>query len=70
MLPQLFKWDDYSRSVILSDLNEQQVLQQRSEFIATELGLENITFVIGESSQDTTQRAGAAVPLGPAIVYN
>jgi leucyl-tRNA synthetase len=70
MLPQLFKWDDYSRSVILGELNEQQVLQQRSEFIAADLGLEHITFVIGESEEDTTQRAGAAVPLGPAIVYN
>jgi leucyl-tRNA synthetase len=70
MLPQLFKWDDYSRSVILSDLNEIEVLTQRSEFIAADLGLENITFVVGESQEDTTQRAGAAVPLGPAVVYN
>ncbi len=70
MLPQLFKWDDYSRSVILSDLNEQQVLQHRSDFIAVDLGLESISFVVGESQQDTTQRAGAAVPLGPAVVYN
>jgi hypothetical protein len=56
--------------VILSDLNEQQVLQQRSDFIAADLGLESISFVVGESQQDTTQRAGAAVPLGPAVVYN
>lgn len=70
MLPQLFKWDDDSRAVILSDLDEMQVLRQRSEFIAAELGLENITFVEGESEQDNTQRAAAAMPLGPAVVYN
>jgi len=70
MLPQLFKWDDESRAVILSELNELEVLQTRSEFITTDLGLESIVFVSGESAQDTTQRAASAMPLGPVVVYN
>ena len=70
MLPQLFKWDDESRAVILSELNELEVLQSRSEFIATDLGLESIVFVSGESTEDTTQRAASAMPLSPVVVYN
>jgi leucyl-tRNA synthetase len=70
MLPQLFKWDDKSRAVILSQLNELEVLQSRSEFITTNLGLESIVFVSGESTEDTTQRAASAMPLSPTVVYN
>ena len=70
MLPQVFKWDDASREVIVSELDEQQVLQHASEFIASDLNLESVTVVVGESDSDTTERAGSAMPLSPAIVYS
>lgn len=70
MLPQVFKWDDASREVIVSELDEQQVLQHASKFIASDLNLESVTVVVGESDSDTTERAGSAMPLSPAIVYS
>lgn len=69
MLPQVFKWDDTSRAVIASQLNEAAVLSQASDFIAAELDMKSITVVIGESDEDSTERAGSAMPLAPAVVY-
>ena len=70
MLPQVFKWDDASREVIISELDEQQVVQDAADFIASDLNLKMIMVVEGESEADTTQRAGSAMPLSPAIVYS
>ena len=39
MLPQVFKWDDASRAVICSALDEASVLSAASAFIADELQL-------------------------------
>ena len=69
MLPQVFKWDDESRQVILSPLNEKNILEAASAFIASDLGLESVVVVEGESEDDNTERAGSAMPLSPAIVY-
>ena len=69
MLPQVFKWDDDSRVLIRSTLDEVEALSQRASFIAEELGLQSVEVVLGESSEDQTGRAGGALPLAPAIVY-
>ena len=69
MLPQVFKWDDVSRSVVRSTMDEEAVLSAASTFISTELGLENIEVVVGESDDDTTGRAGSAMPLSPSVIY-
>ena len=69
MLPQVFKWDDASRDVICSTLNEEAVLNAASEFIASELDLKSVQVVEGEAEDDTTGRAGSAMPLSPAVVY-
>jgi len=69
MLPQVFKWDDASRLVVRSPLDEAAVLSAAADFIAQELNLESVTVVLGESEADTTSRAGSAMPLSPAIVY-
>lgn len=69
MLPQVFKWDDASRLVVRSSLDEAAVLSAAADFIAQELNLESVTVVVGESEADTTSRAGSAMPLSPAIVY-
>ena len=69
MLPQVFKWDDESREVILSEMDEVSVLSQRASFIAEELGLESVSVTLGESDNDSTGRAGAAMPLNPSVVY-
>ncbi len=69
MLPQVFKWDDASRAVICSALDEAAVLSAASAFIAEELKLSEVNIVLGESEADDTGRAGSAMPLLPAVVY-
>ena len=69
MLPQVFKWDDASRDVICSALDEEAVLIAASSFIADELQLKEVNVVVGESDADDTGRAGSAMPLSPAVVY-
>jgi hypothetical protein len=68
-LPQVFKWDDASRDVVVSALDESAVLQHSAAFIAAELNLEQVQVVIGESDEDETGRASSAMPLSPAVVY-
>ena len=69
MLPQVFNWDDDSRVLIRSSLDEVASLTQRAAFIAEELGLDEVVVVLGESKEDETCRAGGAMPLSPAVVY-
>jgi hypothetical protein len=70
MLPQVFKWDDASKAVVASTMDEQAVLEAASAFIAAELSLETVVVVVGESDHDETGRAGSAMPLSPAVVYS
>jgi leucyl-tRNA synthetase len=70
MLPQVFKWDDDSRLLIRSSLDEVESLRLRSSFIARELGLSQVKVVLGESEDDDTGRAGGAMPLSPSVVYS
>jgi len=69
MLPQVFKWDDASRILLRSSLDEVEAISTRASFIAEELGLQSVHVVLGESSEDDTGRAGGSLPLAPAIVY-
>ena len=69
MLPQVFKWDDASKAVVVSSLDETSVLESAKAFIAQELQLENVAVVLGESDADESGRAGSAMPLSPAVVY-
>ena len=69
MLPQVFKWDDASKEVIASSLDEVRVLSAAQAFIAEELQLNRVIVVIGESEEDTTGRSTSAMPLSPAVVY-
>ena len=69
MLPQVFKWDDASKSVVVSTLDEVDVLGAARAFIADELQLTSVHVVLGEGEEDDTGRAGSAMPLSPAVVY-
>ena len=70
MLPQVFKWDDDTREIILSQLSELSVFMDRTDFISQELGLSSVEVILAESPEDDTGKAGAAMPLSPAIVYS
>ena len=69
MLPQVFKWDDASKGVVASTLDEVAVLAAARAFIADELQLASVHVVLGEGDDDDTGRAGSAMPLSPAVVY-
>ena len=69
MLPQVFKWDDASKGVVASTLDEVAVLAAARAFIADELQLASVHVVLGEGEDDDTGRAGSAMPLSPAVVY-
>jgi len=69
MLPQVFKWDDEKKRILLSSLEETSVYAQASAFIADELGLASVQVVRGESQEDETGKAGVAMPLSPAFIY-
>ena len=69
MLPQVFKWDDEKKRILVSELEEADVYAAASNFIAGELGLESVVIVRGDSQEDTTGKAGVAMPLSPAFVY-
>ena len=69
MLPQVFKWDDEKKRILLSALDEAEVYAGASDFIADELGLASVRIVRGESLEDDTGKAGVAMPLSPAFVY-
>ena len=69
MLPQVFKWDDEKKRILLSALEETSVYANASAFIAEELGLASVQVVRGESQEDETGKAGVAMPLSPAFIY-
>ena len=67
MLPQIFKWSDEEKQMIVSSLDEGAILDLASRFICNDLGLvaldiEAGTFDIG--------RSNTAVPLAPSIIYS
>ena len=69
LLPQVFKWDDEKKRILLSPLEETVVYANACAFIAEELGLESVRVVQGESREDDTQKSGVAMPLSPAFIY-
>jgi len=69
MLPQVFKWDDEKKRILLSSLDEMRVYDDASDFIAQELNLSSVRVVRGESQEDETGKAGVAMPLSPAFIY-
>ncbi|MCH1411675.1 MAG: class I tRNA ligase family protein, partial [Candidatus Poseidoniaceae archaeon] len=70
MLPQVFKWDDETRRMLLSGLDEAANLTANAGFIADTLGLQQVTVVVAETAEDTTDRGGAAMPFAPSVVFS
>ena len=67
MLPQIFKWSDAEKAMIVGDLDERYVLEKASKFICSELGISSISI---EAGVDDVGRSSTALPLAPAIVYS
>ncbi|MEC7229115.1 MAG: class I tRNA ligase family protein, partial [Candidatus Thermoplasmatota archaeon] len=69
MLSQVFKWDDKSKSLILSRIDEELILSKRASFIAEELGLSEVEVIAAEDYQGDDGRQNSALPLSPSIVF-
>ncbi|MGB1462295.1 MAG: hypothetical protein ACPG8Q_02070, partial [Candidatus Poseidoniaceae archaeon] len=69
MLPQVFKWDDEIRRILLSGLDEAANLAMNAAFIAETLELARVEVVMAESPEDLTERGGAAMPFAPSVVF-
>ena len=69
MLSQVFKWDDKSKSLILDDIDEAEVLLERASFIAKELNLSEIEVIRAEDYQGEDGRENSSLPLSPSIIF-
>tara|TARA_B100000925_G_scaffold285377_1_gene261627 strand:- start:2997 stop:4676 length:1680 start_codon:yes stop_codon:yes gene_type:complete len=69
MLPQVFKWDDETRRILLSGLDEAANLASNAAFIAEILELERVEIVMAESPEDQTERGAAAMPFAPSVIF-
>ena len=63
MLPQIFKWSDEDRRILLGTMNEIEVVNAASDFICSELGLSSLEVVVGEKNN-------SSMPMAPAIIYS
>ena len=70
MLPQVFKWDDRSKSLITKQLDEDKILTKCSEFIAQELGLATVNVVEFQQYDRGDGRENTAMPLNPSISFS
>jgi len=67
MLPQLFKWSDEEKILILREFDEVGALESRLAFMAEELGLEEVLLIPGQDNNDA--KSNAAMPLQPSLLY-
>ena len=67
MLPQVFKWSDSEKEMIVGSLDEATILNEASVFVCNELGLTSIDIEAGTAD---VGRSGTAIPLAPSIVYS
>ena len=69
MLPKVFKWSPEERTLILSELDETDLLMSISEFLGQQIGVEEVDVRIAGEGEDIGGRASFAMPLAPSIVF-
>lgn len=69
MLPKVFKWSPEERILILSELDETDLLMSISEFLGQQIGVEEVEVRIAGEGEDIGGRASFAMPLAPSIVF-
>ena len=67
MLPQIFKWSDDEKRMIVSSLDEGAILSAASVFICNELGISSVDIETGDFD---IGRSGTAIPLAPSVIYS
>jgi len=69
MVGQLFKWKTIQKQMILTDLNENKVLQNAAEFISDELELQIIHVLRAGEGDEEISKSKFAFPLEPGVVF-
>ena len=69
MLGQLFKWKTIQKQMILSDLDENKVLQNAVEFISDELELQIIHVLRAGEGEEELSKSKFAFPLEPGVIF-
>ena len=69
MLPQVFKWSDEERALLLGGLDEIAILVANSGFICTELELQEFTACKFGEGEDVGGRGASAFPLRPSLTF-
>lgn len=69
LLPQLFKWSDVEKSLILKAIDEVKILSAASQYICDELNLHSFEVWQAGKGEDVGGRANSASPLRPSILY-
>ncbi|CAI8252931.1 MAG: Leucine--tRNA ligase subunit alpha [Methanobacteriota archaeon] len=69
MLGQLFKWKTIQKQMILSDLDENKVLQNAAEFISDELELQIIHVLRAGEGEEELSKSKFAFPLEPGVIF-
>ncbi|MGY8745511.1 MAG: leucine--tRNA ligase [Candidatus Poseidoniales archaeon] len=67
MLPQIFKWSDDEKRMIVGSLDEGAIISAASGFICRELGISSIDIETGDID---IGRSGTAIPLAPSVIYS
>lgn len=69
LLPQLFKWSDSEKDILLNAGDEDGIISAASRFICKELNLLEINVWQAGEGEDIGGKANSAMPLRPSILF-
>jgi leucyl-tRNA synthetase len=69
IMKQLYRWSPAERNVLKENLNEIEILLDATDFIRTELGVENVNIYAVGDGEDIGGKAKFAFPSEPGIAY-
>lgn len=69
IMKQLYRWSPAERNVLKENLNEIEILLDATDFIRTELGIENVNIYAVGDGEDIGGKAKFAFPSEPGIAY-
>ena len=69
VLKQLYRWSPDEKAVLRAALDEIDIIQEASDFIQRELGVEKLQVQVAGEGEDVGGKARFAFPSEPGIAY-
>ena len=69
IMKQMYKWSPSEKDVIKAGLDEVEILTSASDFLANELGINEISIYLVGNGEDIGGKAKFAFPSEPGIAY-